>query len=69
MKIYLSKILLFCLVLLGCNVSSASSANPPQPIDPLPPPPLPINGYIFLLVALAILIGFYKIYCKIKKAN
>ncbi|MFZ4106500.1 hypothetical protein [Flavobacterium sp.] len=68
MKIYLSKILLFCFVLLSCNEIGAST-NPPQPIDPLPPPPLPVDGYIMLLVTLAIVIAFYKIYSKIKKAN
>jgi hypothetical protein len=68
MKIDLTKIFLFCFVLLGCNDSIASS-NPPQPASPLPPPPMPINGSILLLVTIAIVIAFYKIYWKVKRTN
>ena len=68
MKIDLTKIFLFCFVLLSYTASIAST-NPPQPASPLPPPPMPINGSILLLVTIAILIAFYKIYWKVKRAN
>ena len=42
-------------------VCVAAPNNPPPPTPP-PPPGLPLDGNLVMLLAAALLLGFYKIY-------
>jgi hypothetical protein len=59
MKIDLTKVLLFMVVILSGNLTFAAP-NPPAPIPP-PPPGLPVDEGVVFLVASSILYAFYKI--------
>lgn len=66
MKFNLTKIVLL-MVLILCSNDIIASTYPPQPLGPLPPPNLPLDESVLFLVIIAIVIGFYKTYLKIKQ--
>jgi hypothetical protein len=45
-----------------CGLSSIAQAPPPPAPAPIPPPSLPIDDNIYILFALALILGIYLIY-------
>ena len=69
MKIVPNRIAMFLVVFLLQQTSVFADTPPPPPSPPGPlPPGLPLDGGLFLLVALSITYGIYKLN-KIKKAS
>ncbi len=66
MKFDLTKIVLL-MVLILCSNDIFARTYPSQPLGPFPPPNLPLDGSVLFLVIIAIVIGFYKTYWKIKQ--
>lgn len=69
MKIALKKFILLFIVFM-CGTFAFSTNNPPQPNPSAAPPPpgLPIDNGIYILVAVSLILAFYKL-SKIKKTS
>lgn len=70
MKVTLQKIVLGLVVLLSSQAFYAADSTPPPPTPP-PPPGLPIDGGLFILFSMALVLGYFasKKYIASKKSS
>ena len=67
MKIVPNKLLVAIIGFSSCNFTFAAP-DPPAPVPP-PPPGLPINGKIWMLVVIVVILAFYKLKYTKKASN
>jgi hypothetical protein len=68
MKFAPNKILMLLAYIMSCNITVAAP-SPPPPLPP-PPPGFPVDNGIYILFAISLLYGFYKLYqINTKKAS
>lgn len=70
MRINYTKVFIFMAMFLVPVATSIAAPDPPPPSTPPPPPGLPLDGGLFILTLLSVLLAFYKIYnLNTKKAS